>query len=476
MSKLSAALKLTDLDDYITPSQACIKPIELKKSETSSFIHIHRDEEGEYVEHEGETVTKLKKAHITLNDCLACSGCITSAETVLVSQQSYEEVQNMLDQNRKVSLSERKYVVVSVSPQSRASLAANYGLSPLSIMERLTGFFKTIGVDMVLDLGLSRDLSLFESAREFIERYQNSRLPMLASACPGWICYAEKTQGNIVLPYISTTKSPQQVMGSLVKSYLAESHWKVTADRVYHVTIMPCYDKKLEASRKDFYNDVYRTRDVDCVITTGELKQWLLDKGVDFLLVPEVPLDLWNQVMGFPDQEETLAGTEDHGAGGYLEYIFRYAAKHLFYRSVGHIEYQIQSKNPDFKEISLEVGGEVVLRFAAAYGFRNIMNLMRKIKTQKCPYHFVEVMACPSACLNGGGQIKEPSYMTTKEYLKQVESLYQPTIYRLPEENGSRATIYHEWLQHRSDWIQQHLHTQYHAVEKNLMNSLAVKW
>ena len=84
----------------------------------------------------------------------------------------------------------------------------------------------------------------------------------------GWVCYAEKTHGHYILPHIATTKSPQQIMGSLVKDHLA-SQLGVTPDKVFHVTVMPCYDKKLEASREDFYSDLYRTRDVDCVISTG---------------------------------------------------------------------------------------------------------------------------------------------------------------------------------------------------------------
>ena len=98
-------------------------------------------------------------------------------------------------------------------------------------------------------------------------------LSVVCTLCAGWICYAEKTHGSYILPHISTTKSPQQVMGSLVKTYLPaflDDGIAATPDRLYHVTVMPCYDKKLEASRQDFYDDVYSTRDVDCVITTGQ--------------------------------------------------------------------------------------------------------------------------------------------------------------------------------------------------------------
>jgi len=127
-------------------------------------------------------------------------------------------------------------------------------------------------------LGLQRSVSSSKagcstSTEADVEHLYSSGTNQVVLLCAGWICYAEKTHGSYILPHISTTKSPQQVMGSLVKSYLPvflESSVAVTPDQVYHVTVMPCYDKKLEASRQDFYDDVYSTRDVDCVITTGQ--------------------------------------------------------------------------------------------------------------------------------------------------------------------------------------------------------------
>ena len=124
---------------------------------------------------------------------------------------------------------------------------------------------------MVVDTKIADDLALIECRNEFIERYNTNRklLPMLASSCPGWVCYAEKTHGNFILPYIATTRSPQQIMGVLVKQYLAKQ-LQTTGDRIYHVTVMPCYDKKLEASREDFFSEVENSRDVDCVITSSK--------------------------------------------------------------------------------------------------------------------------------------------------------------------------------------------------------------
>lgn len=65
------------------------------------------------------------------------------------------------------------------------------------------------------------------------------------------MCYAEKTHGSYILPHIATTRSPQAILGALLKQVLGPARGWDPA-HVYHVTVMPCYDKKLEASRDDF--------------------------------------------------------------------------------------------------------------------------------------------------------------------------------------------------------------------------------
>jgi iron only hydrogenase large subunit-like protein len=177
-------------------------------------------------------------------------------------------------------------VIISVSPQSRASLAVRYKLTPSVVHRKLAFFFKSIGVSHTLDTAFSRDISLLESAREFVDRYKAKSGPMLSSACPGWICYAEKTHPNLI-SYISTTKSPQQVMGAIVKSYIPR---KLAVKGIFHASVMPCFDKKLEASRDDFVVD--GERDVDCVVGTAEIDGLLTEFGVDFVNCPMLELDL----------------------------------------------------------------------------------------------------------------------------------------------------------------------------------------
>ncbi|KAK9978332.1 hypothetical protein ABG768_020087 [Culter alburnus] len=475
-SHFSGVLQLTDLDDFITPSQECVKPVKVEKKEGRSVAKIQIEDDGIYFQvHQDGQKQKLEKAKITLNDCLACSGCITSAESVLITQQSHEELYRVLRYNKQVSSSEQKVVVVSVSPQSRASLAAHYGLNSSEVARRLTSFLKNLGVHHVFDTSFSRSFSLLESQREFLERFSRKEvdkkaLPMLASACPGWICYAEKTHGEFIIPYISTTRSPQQIMGSLVKGYFA-SQKGISPQKIYHVTVMPCYDKKLEASRPDFYLSEHETREVDCVITSGEVLKMLEEENVSLRDVELAPLDtMFSNVCG--EELLTHAGS---GSGGYLHHIYKHAAKQLFGVEVDELTYKTM-KNKDFQEVTLEKDGQVLLRFAAVYGFRNIQNLVQKLKRGKSPYHFVEVMACPSGCLNGGGQLKPSSDQSNKELLQQVEDLYRGERTSVPEEDSRVAELYRSWLESvGEEKARQLLHTQYHAVEKNT-SGLSIKW
>ncbi|OCT61749.1 cytosolic Fe-S cluster assembly factor narfl [Xenopus laevis] len=474
-ASFSGVLQLTDLDDFIGPSQECIKPIKVEKKAGRATAKIQIEDDGSYVQINQEgAARRLEKAKITLNDCLACSGCVTSAETILITQQSHEELYKILKQNKAEDPSEHKVVVVSVSPQSWASLAARFNLSIQDTAQKLTSFFKQLGVHHVFDTTFSRNFSLLESQREFIQRFKRQKedkksLPMLASACPGWICYAEKTHGSFILPYISSTKSPQQVMGSLVKSHFAKEK-SLKPNQIYHVTVMPCYDKKLEASRPDFYNEEYETRDVDCVITTGEVLRMLEQEGLSLSDVDPSPLDT---LLSSEAQEEPK-GHQGGGSGGYLEHVFRHAAHELFGLHVDTIVYK-PLKNKDFQEVTLEKDGDVVLNFALAYGFRNIQNLVQKLKRGRSPYHYVEVMACPSGCLNGGGQIKAEGEVG-KDLLQRVEELYNSMRSERPEEWKQVTQIYRDWLQGcDSPRARQVLHTQYHEVEK-INSGLTIKW
>ncbi|XP_059061750.1 probable cytosolic Fe-S cluster assembly factor GL21135 [Achroia grisella] len=481
-SRFSGALQLTDLDDFITPSQECIKPVTIEKKKTKTGAKIKIGEDGYFDVSSGQE-QKLQKVEITLADCLACSGCITSAESVLVTRQSQEQLLKVLSERqytdnkgliRSVSL-----VVISLSPQPTLSLAARYKLTPEDATKKLAGYFKSLGADLVLDMTVAEDLSLLEAQQEFLQRYQNQQneptaknLPMLASSCPGWVCYAEKTHGNFILPYISSTKSPQQIMGSLVKQYLSKLK-EVGPGEIYHVTFMPCYDKKLEASREDFYSDMLSCHDVDCVITAIELEQMLDNTGKSLNALESSELDWpWSECDGKPALNKHIGS----GSGGYADHVFLHAAEQLFGENNATLVYK-NLRNPDFREVTLEKDGKEVLKFAIANGFRNIQNLVQKLKRGKSPYHYVEVMACPSGCLNGGAQVRPMVGESGRDLVLQLEGLYSQLPLAVPSTNKLIRKLYTEWLDGRdSDKGRAMLHTEYHALEKSDLIALNIKW
>ena len=489
---------------------------------------------------------KKKKATVSLSDCLACSGCVTSAETVLISQQSTAKYIEA------VKSGAFSIIAVSISPQSRAALAAHLGLTTSVFLPRLTTFWERIGAHYVTDTSVAADLALLETAAEFVARYRQQQprrwaapeasvavaadrcryvrrsvnrdgarggdgatsggdavagvaaavvsvtrpvgmytaLPMLASACPGWICYAEKTQPS-ALPHISTAKSPQQTMGTLLKLVLGRE-MKVAPASIFHVTVMPCFDKKLEASRKDFFHEAEGVHEVDLVLTTGEVQEMLhaqaaasgLDPVAYFTALPEAappcsetgPVDALlrsNWASGSDRDLKLLAPkTTLGGSGGYLEFVFRYAAKELFNVTVSTaspLPYK-DGRNDDVKELVLEVGGAVVLNFAIAYGFRNIQTIVQKMRHSRLRYHYVEVMACPSGCLNGGGQLREQTMETIAvrkaRIAKVLVALKDGHVARDPFGSSAVKQLYDTALGGKpfSEAARKLLHTTYHAV------------
>ncbi|EDV19766.1 uncharacterized protein TRIADDRAFT_61804 [Trichoplax adhaerens] len=444
----SSVLKIADVDDFINPSQECIKPITSKLDKHEKYNHRSQSE----------------KVKISLNDCLACSGCITSAESVLISKQSKEEFYAILDKNQRLQEthqeSRMKTIIVSISPQSRAALAVNYNLDINQIGKMLAATFKKVlGASYVFDATFARDFSLIESQREFIDRYCSSspcKLPVFASACPGWICYAEKIHGKFILPYLSAVKSPQQIMGSLIKDYFANQIGKRPSD-IYHVTVMPCYDKKLEASRNDFYNESLNAADVDCVLTSGEVMEIFNERGC--VVVNGTSENLDRPFVSVDENNEVLTH-DGGGSGGYLENVFKTAAAEIFQLKIQNMIYKTV-RNKDFREVILTIDGKSVLKGAIVYGFRNIQNIVQRMKRGKCLYDYVEIMACPGGCLNGGGQPKIDLDSNLRLHLMKLEKCYNSAG---------------EWLDGSDSYkARKMLYTTYYDKSQS-QNAISVKW
>ncbi|KAI1820389.1 iron only hydrogenase large subunit domain-containing protein [Xylaria intraflava] len=496
---MSAILSADDLNDFISPGVACIKPVET----LPAVPELPKENELEHevvIDGQHPTPATNAPAQISLTDCLACSGCVTSAEAVLVSLQSHNEVISILDQAPALQIRrddtdgsikvtglenpDSKLFVASVSPQTRASLAAAAGRGVnerdagkmieqlLSGRDGLRAAGKwNNGFTWVTDTNAARAACLVLSAEEAIcdDKIQK---PILTSSCPGWVCYAEKTH-PYVLPHLSKIKSPQALMGTLLKTSLSRI-LGISPDRIWHLAVMPCFDKKLEASREELTDSVWNgngqpskgVRDVDCVITSKEILMLTESRGINFFDLPKESIPMSSRVP-FPDpiihefifpshqgsRPVPAAGT----SGGHLYYTLQYAVS----RHPGSQIETTRGRNADVAEFSvISASGDAIFKAARYYGFRNIQNLVRKLKparqsrmpgaravgtTRKATgkparldYDYVEVMACPGGCTNGGGQIKvddpllierkgpdfQPGPQEQKQWLAEVDEAY----------------------------------------------------
>jgi len=411
---------------------------------------------------------KAQIGQVSLSDCLACSGCVTSAETVLLQEQSVEEFLKRTETAR--------LTVVSISAEARTSLAAYTQEDPLLTMRKAAEGLRRLGANYVLDASAAEAVALLEGKAEFVERFKASsggssssrkgRLPLLTSHCPGWTLYAEKVVDPVVLPQLCAIRPPQQVQGRLVKTCLLEAHnrrqlhrwWRarnplfaseklppwqaplaeptppepVTPDQVYHVFVQPCYDRKIEAARPSFeVPNMSGVKEVDTVLTATELLDLLREAGEGccggcgksacektepqkLRPVPshsEVYTDLFLGLHANHTLTKSVQGNA--GSGGFLEHIFKEAARELFAIDLTSPLTLQTKQNEDMREVTLKDPNEkILLRFTAAYGFRNIQNVIRRVAKVNGDFkdvgHFVEIMACPGGCLNGGGQIPEP--------------------------------------------------------------------
>ena len=340
-----------------------------------SGAKIRIEADGSYHEEEESGASrKLEKASITLADCLACSGCVTSAETVLVEAQSAQALYTVFEKKRLDA--NPPYIVVSLATQPVLSLAHKAGLPAQEASEKLAGFLRSLGADQVVELGLAMDLAVQAQQREALERFEKRGEgkhpgPLISSSCPGWICYAEKTHGAWILPFISKVgtnflalikyrnlvqvKSPQQIMGTIVKEFLP-GRLQIDPSRVYHVTVMPCFDKKLEASRSDFQSIASEAPEVDCVVTSLEIEEMLVKEGVK---LADCSPSLLDSILGMEKvgrESQNIQAVGASGSGGWAEGVVRHLSNHI----LGHtFEEQIEFKplkNPDFREVVLGEG------------------------------------------------------------------------------------------------------------------------
>jgi iron-only hydrogenase group A len=274
-----------------------------------------------------------------------------------------------------------------------------------------------------------------EEANELIERITLQKtLPMITSCSPGWVKYLEHFYPDL-MDHLSTCKSPHEMEGAMIKSYYARK-MGINPEKIFVVSVMPCIAKKFEAQRPELGKEF---QDVDAVITTRELARMIRVAGLDFSRLPDEGFD-------DPLGESTGAGAIFGVAGGVMEAALRTAHYMMTGKDMPVIDFSPIRGLQGVKESTVEING-IKLKIAAVSGLKNIDVLLKDIQAGKSEYHFIEVMACPNGCINGGGQ---PLPSTPEKIQKRTEAIYKidkGLPKRCSHHNQSIQKLYQEFLE-----------------------------
>ncbi len=370
-------------------------------------------------------------------NCVLCGQCINVCPVGALREKSH--VQKVWD----AIANPDKVVFVQTAPAVRAALGEEFGLPIGTIVtKKMVAAIRRLGIDKVFDTDFTADLTIMEEGSELVQRIKNGgKLPLITSCSPGWVKYCEHHAPEF-LENMSTAKSPQQMFGALVKTYGAEKYG-IDPARIFSVSVMPCTAKKFEAERPEMKASGFT--DVDAVLTTRELASMIKEAGIDFAALPDEEYD---DPMGM----STGAGLIFGVTGGVMEAALRTVYELVTGEHLEKIDFVAVRGLKGVKEATIELPPVGTVRVAVAHGLGNAKKLLDKVKAGE-QYHFIEIMACPGGCINGGGQpiVSSAERMRLQEDYRamRAKAIYQEDkgmIMRKSHENPAIIKIYEEFL------------------------------
>ncbi len=397
---------------------------------------------------------------MSLNDvpCIYCGQCIEACPVgALKEKDDTERVWAALN-------NPDLYVVVQTAPAVRVALGEEFGMEMGTIVKgKMVAALKRLGFDKVFDTDFGADLTIMEEGTELLNRIrEGGKLPLITSCSPGWVKFCEHYFPEF-LDNLSTCKSPHEMVGAMIKSYYAEKNG-IDPSKIFVVSIMPCTAKKFEAVRPELSATGYP--DVDVVLTTRELARMIKQAGIDFVNLPDEEFDPF-----FGDS--TGAGAIFGATGGVMEAALRTVYEIVTGKPMENVEINEVRGLEGVKEAEISLGG-MTIRAAVAHGTANARALLEKVKSGEKEYHFIEIMACPGGCVNGGGQpiVNAKVRMDVDPRQVRASAIYQEDRnlpLRKSHENPSVKRLYEEYLgQPNSHKAHELLHTHYVPRKKYL--------
>ena len=321
-------------------------------------------------------------------ECVNCGQCAAVCPTgALVPKQDRDRVWDAL-------YDKSKTVVVEVAPAVRFAVGEAWGAKPgENYSGKLVAALKLMGFKHVYDTCFTADMTIFEEATEFIDRFtKKENLPLFTSCCPAWVKYCE-TYYPEMLPNVSSCRSPQGMFGSVAKNVLPEQLGCKREDLVV-VSIMPCTAKKFEAQLPKF--KVNGVPETDIVITTSEVQRMIGSLGIK---LNELEPEAFDMPLGFATGGGIIFGA----SGGVMEAALRYAVEKVTGQPLKSVDFKAVRGMDAIKEATLSTpAGDVSV--AVVHGLANAKKVIERVKSGEKHYDFIEVMACPGGCISGGGQ------------------------------------------------------------------------
>ena len=378
-------------------------------------------------------VTTVDQKCFDETNCLLCGQCVAACPVGALNEKSH------MDRVKEALADPDKHVIVAMAPAVRTAMGELFRMGyGQDVTGKLYAALRQLGFDKIFDINFGADMTIMEEATELIERIKNNGpFPMFTSCCPGWVRQVENYYPEL-LDNLSSAKSPQQIFGTASKTYYPHIS-DIDPAKVFTVTIMPCTAKKFEADRDEM--EVNGLRQIDAVLTTRELAKFIKDSKIQFAKLEDEEAD---PAMG----EYTGAGVIFGATGGVMEAAIRTAKEFVEKKELDKLDYTEVRGLEGIKEATVKVG-DIDVNVAVVNGAKNLTKFMESGTMDK--YHFVEVMACPGGCVNGGGQPHVNNLDVEKIDIKSVRAsvLYNQdknAPIRKSHENPAIKKMYEEYM------------------------------
>ena len=395
---------------------------------------------------------------LTDSPCTFCGQCVAVCPTGALTavDNTFHVIRALADPN--------KFVVVQTAPAVRAALGEEFGYQPgTSVTGKMAAALSALGFDKVFDTDFAADLTIMEEGAELLDRIsrhlngdKNVRLPILTSCCPAWVNFFETNYPDM-LDVPSTARSPQQMFGSIAKTYMAQKLGVKREDMVV-VSVMPCLAKKFECQRDEFKVD--GNPDVDYAITTRELAHLIKIGNIDFKSLKDEDFDR-------PMGESTGAGLIFGVTGGVIEAATRTAYELFTGKKLEKVDFHELRGMEGIRTATVNFDGTYI-HIGIAHTLGNARKLLDGIRKGMYNFHAIEIMACPGGCIGGGGQ---PLHRGNSIVLKaRMDAIYKEDFnkpIRKSHENPEIIQLYEEFLGKPLSEKSHHLlHTQYFSHPK----------